>query len=86
MTTGRINQVAAMRAPAPIVGHRRAIDEITKHDRLAWSHTDRQPTKGATIRASATRISASETSERTHEFSVRLPSTRCGVGMCKTVE
>jgi hypothetical protein len=46
MTTGRINQVAAMRTPAPIVGHRRAIDEITKHDRLAWSHSDRQPTKG----------------------------------------
>jgi hypothetical protein len=33
-----------MRPPVPIVGHRRAIDEITKRDRLAWFLSDSQPT------------------------------------------
>jgi hypothetical protein len=81
MTTGRINQVAAMRAPMPIGGHRRAIDEITKLDRLACFHS--RPTE-TTRRASFGRTSARTV--QTHVSSVRIPSTRCGVGICKTVE
>ena len=82
MTTGRINQVAAMRAPTPIGGRRRAIDEITKLDRLACFHSFiHGQTDDNRIRAKRRREAA-----QTHAFSVRLSSTRCGVEMSKTVE
>jgi len=69
MTTGRINQVAAMRPPMPIVGHRRAIDEITKHDRLAWFHSFRQSTNRlTTIRENAAQLSASDSASKLANF------------------
>jgi len=85
MTTGRINQVAAVRADRPRVAGRRR-DNVTRRTSVLACFFHRQRVRDNQLTGRPTAWLFGPGSMAAADFAARVPSPRCGVGIHKTIE